>query len=104
MKLEPIAVDEAVLEDLRRRLDATRWPDEPPPQAYPDVALLFSYCIAGPETFESSQGLQQRQDVERRIEAAVEAGDSFDAQIVLMALHAKLINAEVVERYGLGAD
>ena len=30
MKLEPIAVDEAVLEDLRRRLDATRWPDEPP--------------------------------------------------------------------------
>ena len=35
---------------------------------------------------------------------AVEAGDSFDAQIVLMALHAKLINAEVVERYGLGAE
>jgi hypothetical protein len=25
-----IAVDEAVLEDLRRRLDAVRWPDEPP--------------------------------------------------------------------------
>jgi hypothetical protein len=48
--------------------------------------------------------LQQRQDVEHRIEAAVEAGDSFDAQIVLMALHAKLISAEVVERYGLGAD
>ncbi|MBE1708019.1 MULTISPECIES: hypothetical protein [Mesorhizobium] len=81
-----------------------RWPDEPPPQAYPEVARLFSYCIAGPETFERSQGLQQRQDVEHRIEAAVEAGDSFDAQIVLMALHAKLISAEVVERYGLGAD
>ncbi|QKD00160.1 hypothetical protein [Mesorhizobium loti] len=81
-----------------------RWPDEPPSQAYPDVAQLFSYCVAGPETFESSHGLQLRQDVERRIEAAVEAGDSFDAQIVLMALHAKLINAEVVERYGLGTD
>jgi len=80
------------------------WPDEPPSQAYPDVARLFSYCIAGPETFERSHGLQQRQDVESRIEAAVEAGDSFDAQIVLMALHAKLINAEVVERYGLGTD
>ncbi len=28
--MERIAVDEAVLEDLWRRLDATRWPDEPP--------------------------------------------------------------------------
>ncbi|ESY66701.1 MULTISPECIES: hypothetical protein [Mesorhizobium] len=80
------------------------WTGEPPPQAYPQVARLFSYCIAGPETFERSQGLQQRQDAEHRIEAAVEAGDSFDARIVLMALHAKLIDAEVVERYGLGAD
>ncbi|KRB24561.1 hypothetical protein ASD99_28595 [Mesorhizobium sp. Root695] len=80
------------------------WSDEPPTPAYAEVARLFSYCIAGPETFESSHGLQQRQDVERRIEAAVQAGDSFDAQIVLMALHAKLINAEVVERYGLSAE
>ncbi|WP_281405583.1 hypothetical protein [Mesorhizobium sp. B2-2-3] len=42
--------------------------------------------------------------MERRIEAAVDAGDSFDAQIVLMALHAKLVNTEVVEHYGLSAD
>ncbi|TJX33353.1 MAG: hypothetical protein E5W21_29795, partial [Mesorhizobium sp.] len=28
------------------------WPEEPPPRAYPRVATLFSYCIAGPETFE----------------------------------------------------
>ena len=81
-----------------------RWPDEPPAAAYPDVARLFSYCIAGPEAFERAQGSQQRQDVERRIEDAVEAGDSFDAQIVLMALHAKLISADVVERFGLSAD
>ncbi|TPM28147.1 hypothetical protein [Mesorhizobium sp. B2-3-4] len=77
------------------------WPEEPPQQAYPQVASLFSYCIAGPETFERSQGQQQRLEAERRIEAALETGDGFDARIVLMALHAKLINAEVVERYGL---
>ena len=41
MKLEPIAVDEAVLEDLRRRLDATRWPDEPP-DAGPEHGLGLS--------------------------------------------------------------
>src|SRR3954447_23389215 len=38
------------------------WPEEPPPQAYPRVANLFSYCIAGPETFERVQGPQQRLD------------------------------------------
>jgi hypothetical protein len=74
------------------------WPDEPPPQAYPPVAQLFGYCIAGPEAFELSNG------AERRIEAALEAGDSFDAQIILMTLHAKLISGEVVERYGLRTD
>ncbi|WP_184877732.1 hypothetical protein [Mesorhizobium sangaii] len=81
-----------------------RWPDEPPAHAYPGVARLFSYCIAGPEAFERSNGLQNRLEAERRIEAALETGDSFDAQIVLMTLHAKLINAQVVERYGLVSE
>ncbi|CAN7185827.1 hypothetical protein LJR234_000525 [Mesorhizobium amorphae] len=80
------------------------WPDEPPSDAYRSMAQLFAYCIAGPETFEQANGTERRLDAERRIEAALEAGDSFDAQIVLMALHAKLISAEVVEHYGLSAD
>ncbi|UCI07625.1 hypothetical protein [Mesorhizobium sp. B1-1-8] len=81
-----------------------RWPEEPPPQAYASVAQLCSYCIAGPETFERANGEQPTLDAERRIEAALETGDSFDAQIVLMTLHAKLISAEVVERYRLTAE
>ncbi|RWQ19081.1 hypothetical protein [Mesorhizobium sp.] len=80
------------------------WPDEPPPQAYPRVAQLLGYCIAGPDAFEQSNGLRHRLDAERRLEAALEAGDSFDAQIILMTLHAKLISGEVVDRYGLSAD
>ncbi|SJM28769.1 hypothetical protein [Mesorhizobium delmotii] len=80
------------------------WPDEPPQQAYPPVAQLLGYCVAGPEAFEQSNGLRHRLDAERRIEAALEAGDSFDAQIILMTLHAKLISDAVVERYGLGTD
>ncbi|RWO18783.1 hypothetical protein [Mesorhizobium sp.] len=81
-----------------------RWPDEPPPQAYPPVAQLLGYCIAGPDAFEQSNGLRHRLDAERRLEAALEAGDSFDAQIILMTLHAKLISGEVVDHYGLSAD
>jgi hypothetical protein len=79
------------------------WPDEPPTEAYRSVAQLFSYCIAGPQTFEQANGAE-RLDAERRIKAALETGDSLDAQIVLMALHGKLISAEVVERFGLSAD
>jgi hypothetical protein len=77
------------------------WSDEPPPHAYPPVALLLGYCVAGPEAFERSNGREYTLDAEHRIEAALEAGDSFDAQIILMTLHAKLISGEVVERYGL---
>ena len=43
-----------------------RWPDEPPPQAYPSVARLFGYCIAGPEAFERANGHEHRLDAERR--------------------------------------
>ena len=81
-----------------------RWPDEPAPQAYTSVAQLLSYCIAGPETFEAANGTDRTLAAERRIEAALDTGDSFDAQLVLMTLHARLINAEVVERYGLAAE
>lgn len=76
--------------------------DEPPPQAYPPVARLFGYCVAGPDAFECVNGDPVLEN--QRIEAALESGDSLDAQIVLLALHAKLINPEVVERFGLAAE
>jgi hypothetical protein len=80
------------------------WPDEPPPRAYPPVAELFGYCIAGAEAFEGINGHPMLLATERRIETALDADESLDAQIVLLALHAKLINPEVVDRYGLSAD
>jgi hypothetical protein len=80
------------------------WPDEPPPRAYPPVAELFGYCIAGAEAFERINGHPMLLATERRIETALDADESLDAQIVLLALHAKLINPEVVDRYGLSAD
>jgi hypothetical protein len=80
------------------------WPDDdPPPAAYPPVAELFSYCVAGPDAFERINGRERLLATERRLEAALDAGASFDAQIVLLSLHAKLISPEVVERYRLSA-
>lgn len=81
-----------------------RWPDEPPAEAYPPVAKLFAYCVAGPDPFEQANGPTGLLDAERRIEQALEDPGGFDAGIVLLALHAKLISAEVVERFGLATD
>jgi len=80
------------------------WRDEPPASAYPAVASLLAYCVAGPEIFEQANGRQPRDEAERRIEHALDAPDSLDAQIVLLALHAKLMNADVIDRFGLSAD
>lgn len=100
--LHPALVPEGVKLTIVNLMN-DHWPVEPPPRAYSSVAQLCGYCIAGPETFEQANGREARLEAERRIEAALEAGDSFDAQIVLMTLHARLIGAEVVERYGLSA-
>jgi len=79
------------------------WPDEPPVSAYAPIAQLFGYCIADADAFADANGGDMTQRVEHRIEAALEAEESFDAQIILLALHAKLINPDVVERFGLSA-
>lgn len=81
-----------------------RWPDEPPAHAYPPVAELFAYCVAGPDAFERTNGIERLSDAERRLEAALDAPEGLDASIVLLALHAKLISAEVVERFGLESE
>lgn len=80
------------------------WPDEPPAEAYPHVAELFAYCVAGPGPFDRANGRDRRLEIERRLEAALDAPDGFDAGIVLLALHARLISAEVVDRFDLESE
>lgn len=80
-----------------------RWPEDPPASAYPDVAALLSYCVAGPETFEMANGHDPKDEAERRIENALDAPESLDAEIVLLALHARLMNVDVIDRFDLSA-
>ena len=80
------------------------WPQgEPPAEAYPPLAGLFAYCVVGREAFLRVNGEARVADVEARIETALDGGESLDAQLVLLALHARLANPEVVERFGLEA-
>ncbi len=80
------------------------WPDEPPRRPIHQWRGCSAIASPGRRPSNGPTAGNNGVDAERRIEAALEAGDSFDAQIVLMTLHAKLISAEVVERFGLSAD
>lgn len=102
--LHPALVPEGVkLTIVNLMKDA--WPErEPPEDAYLPLAGLFAYCVVGRDAFVQVNGEARLADVEVRIERALEADESLDAQIVLLALHARLINPEVVERFGLSAD
>jgi len=76
---------------------------EPPEHAYPMVAHLVAYCALGRDIFAGANGVQPADDAEKRIEAALEAEESFDAQLVLLTIHAKLIHPAVVDQYDLSA-
>ncbi len=54
-------------------------------------------------SFTECNGPSLTEAVETRLAAAFEAGDSLDARVVLLTLHAGVIQPSVVERYGLEA-
>lgn len=82
-----------------------QWPHaEPPASAYPPVAQLFGFCIVGPDEFARSNGPDAAGAAERRLDMALDREESFDAQLVLLALHSKLVSPKLVAQYGLSAS
>lgn len=75
--------------------------EEPPAHAYPWVAGLFCYCVLGSGAFANANGPDKVAEAERRIEAALEAGEGFDADLILLAFHARMIQPEIVERFDI---
>ncbi len=74
------------------------------PRAYYAAAEMLGFCMLGPPGFTEANDLRLTEATEARLEAALEAGDSLDARLVLLALHAGVIQAQVVERYQLKAS
>jgi hypothetical protein len=70
---------------------------------YAAAAELLGYCVLGAPDFTGRNGEGLTESVEARLAAALEAGDSLDARLVLLALHAGVIQPSVVERYELEA-
>ncbi len=75
----------------------------PDPRPYAAAAELLGYCVLGAQVFTEYNGPSLKEAVEARLAAALEAGDSLDARVVLLTLHAGVIQSGVVERYGLEA-
>src|SRR5262245_23741425 len=99
--LHPQLVPEAVKLTAVNLLKDHAMEGEPAPHAYRPAAELVAYCMVGAEAFAHANDGQLAQQVERRIEAALNAGDGLDAQLVLLTLHAKVIQPSVVRAFGL---
>ena len=78
--------------------------EEPAPQSYRAAAELLAYCMIGADGFASANGDDLTQQVERRIESAPEQDAGLDAQLILLALHAGVIQPSVVRQFQLASE
>jgi len=95
--LHPLLVPEPVkltVIQLTKKLAAGQRQDA----TFAESALLLAYCILGHEQFADSNSSEEAERADQRVEAALEEGDTLDAKLILLALHAGLISPEIADR------
>ena len=102
--LHPRLVPDAVQLTILKLLKEAEGGANPAPRAYDAAAEMLGFCMLGPQVFTEANSLRLTEATEARLEAALEAGDNLDARLVLLALHAGVIQAQVVENYELEMD
>lgn len=99
--LHPNLVPEAVKLTAVRLMTDHAGSTEPTPRAYRDTAELIAYCMVGADAFAGANDARLMNEVERRIETALDSGDSLDAKLVLLTLHARVVQPSVIEQFQL---
>ena len=99
--VHPALVPEAVKLTVVNLLKDDAMNDDPAPQCYKAAAEIVGYCMIGAEAFAGANGEQLTLAVEGRIDAALKSDGGLDAQLVLLTLHAGVIQPSVVQHYGL---
>ena len=99
--LHPYVVPEAVKLTAVRLLREHAPDGEPERASYRTAAEILAYCMIGGDAFALANDAKLSSEVEGRIEAALEPGTSLDAKLVLLTLHARVIQPRVVEDFGL---
>ncbi len=77
---------------------------EPAPQSYRAAAEILAYCMIGAEAFAGANDIDLTHAVERRIEVALDKPEGLDAQLVLLTIHAKVIQPSVVHQFELDSS
>lgn len=80
------------------RLCKQQPPQELPDEGYGDAAELLAYCVLARDPFIECNGVQAADRADQRVETAIAAGDSPDAKLILLALHAGLMTSEIADR------
>ena len=59
---------------------------------YAKAAEILSFAILGKDQFIASNSLLAAERAEQRVEEAIEDGDSMDAKLILLAVHAGVVH------------
>lgn len=102
--VHPSLVPEAVKLTIVNLLNDRAGDSEPEPHCYREAAEIVGYCMVGAQPFADANEARLARQVERRIETALTVGDSLDAQLVLLALHAGIIQPSVVAEFRLESE
>ena len=98
--LHPLMVPEAVkLTLMRLHKEETAAGARARDAAYREAAELLAYCMLGREPFLENNGANAADRAEARVETAIAEGDSRDAKLILLALHAGVIAPEIADRF-----
>ena len=101
LDVHPRLVPEAVKLAMISLLQDHATDGKPTPQAYRAAAEIVGYCIMGPAAFAAVDAPDLVNEVERRIDRALEFSSTLDAELVLLTLHAGVIQQSVVDHFGL---
>ena len=89
--LHPALIPDAVKIAALKLLKEDGYGASPDLSACTIAAEMLTYCILGDLGFGEEQGRGAARALEARLEAALAAGDSLDARLILLALHAGII-------------
>ena len=68
---------------------------------YTNASELLGYAILGHDQFVASNSFDVANRAERRLEAAITAGDDLDANLILLAHHSGIIHPSVSDRFDI---
>lgn len=101
--LHPALVPDAVKITTLKLLNEGGHGNSPDLPACTLAAEMLAYCALGDHGFGKGRGPGAARTARARLEGALEVGDSLDARLVLLALHAGIISGSLIDRYDLHA-